>query len=113
MYQHQDTGNGPVTAARSGFRAAQRASLPMWLELGAPVVPARREGATLVITCPYCSQEHRHGGCRWKPPCLPLEGKNGICLCPPGTGSGHRIEHCRVRPRDRLLPGYIILEEAA
>jgi hypothetical protein len=104
-----DTAHDAVTAARSGFRAAQRASLPMWLAAGAPVVPARREGATLVITCPFCSQQHKHGCCLHRGPCLPGDG---ICFCPAGSGDGHRIEHCRTRPRG-LLPGYILREAAA
>jgi hypothetical protein len=82
----------------------------MWLAAGAPVVPARRDGIWLIITCPYCHEEHRHGCCFHRAPCLPPEG---ICFCPPGCANGHRIEHCKVRPRGRLLPGYILVEVAA
>ena len=106
----QDTASGPGTAAPGGFRAAQRNALPGWIAAGAPVLSARREGIWLIVCCPFCGEEHRHGGCMWRSPCLPFDN---VCLCPPGTGSGHRVEHCRIRPRDRLLPGYIILEEAA
>jgi hypothetical protein len=110
MYQPQSSGISPSAPAGSRFRTAQRNALPGWVAAGAPVVIAVRRGTSLVITCPYCGEEHRHGACLHRGPCLPFDG---ICLCPPGTGNGHRIEHCRVRPSDRLLPGYVLREVAA
>lgn len=44
----------------------------------APTVPARRDGHQLVIRCPYCNREHRHGAV----------GPNR------GDGDGHRTAHC-------------------
>lgn len=56
-----------------------------------PTVPARRERMQLVIECPHCSREHRHGAA----------GPNI------GDGDGHRVAHCF----DRQSPGYILVEE--
>jgi len=43
-----------------------------------PTVVARRDGDQLVLDCPYCKDEHRHGAA-------------GTKL---GAGDGHRIAHC-------------------
>lgn len=46
----------------------------------------------LVIHCPHCRSEHRHGAV-------------GPKL---GDGDGHRVSHCT----DTANPGYIVKEEA-
>ncbi|MFC8925507.1 hypothetical protein ACFT43_06455 [Streptomyces albidoflavus] len=56
-----------------------------------PIVLARRDGVQLVIRCPYCHKEHRHGAV-------------GPKL---GDGDGHCVSHCA----DTANPGYILMEE--
>lgn len=46
-----------------------------------PEVTARRHGDQLVLVCPHCKDEHRHGAISPKP----------------GDGDGHRIAHCSSR----------------
>ena len=49
-----------------------------------PIVLAHREGVHLVVRCPYCRQEHRHGA---------------------AGGYGHRGAHCR-QPTSASRAGY-------
>ena len=72
------------------------------VSLGArvPIVLARRvstrDNDLLVITCPYCGDEHSHGAC----------GRGSAF----GAGDGHREAHC---VKGSPNPGYILREVAA
>jgi hypothetical protein len=72
---------------RSSFRVRQSNALAFWIAKGAPVLPATRCGDELVIMCPACKVEHRHGAL-----------------------SGHRIAHCRDPFSPLRDTGYIIVE---
>jgi hypothetical protein len=88
----------PDRTSRECLRAPLAASEPPhsgvfgFEDDGTPVLAARREPGgttdTLVITCPYCGGDHRHGA---------------------GGGDGHRVAHCRV-PGNGL--GYVLREVA-
>jgi hypothetical protein len=50
-----------------------------------PVLLAKRKGGLLVVQCPHCEREHRHG-----------------------TGAGHRQAHCTRPDSPYRLSGYLL-----
>jgi hypothetical protein len=86
----------PGTPRVTGFRLAQRNSIPGWLALGAPEVTARqtaRLGGMPVwrVWCDHCQADHCHGG-----PELPA----------------HRIAPCHVPGSPYREHGYVLVAEA-
>lgn len=73
------------------FRTAQRNSLPMWIALGAPVLPAYPASGTMMwVMCPHCLVPHYHG-----------------------RRDGHRIAHCLDVASPLRRTGYILREVPA
>lgn len=67
-----------------GWRCDPRADLCP--DCGTPTLDAIRTGASLIVDCPFCPDEHRHG----VPPNAPF-----------GAGNGSRLSHCHGAYRDR------------
>jgi hypothetical protein len=79
------------------------------------------DGRTLQAWCPPCGKLHTHGrhgadqDCGPACPC-PMHGggHNSLrspCLCPPGSGDGHRGAHCASLSRSPMkATGYVIRE---
>lgn len=88
-----------------------------------PILPAwpGPDGRTLQAWCPWCQVWHVHGrhgadaDCGPACPCGMHGGRHhsyrGPCLCPPGSGDGHRGAHCYSLSRSPLKEtGYVIRE---
>jgi hypothetical protein len=101
--------------SNSGAAASGQPRRTRW-PAGMPVLLAVRSGVQLAAWCPYCRREHWHGahdtarcggaGC----PCPRHGGYRGPCLCPPGTGDGHRAAHCASPASPLRATGYWIME---
>jgi hypothetical protein len=83
-----------------------------------PTVLAVRSGAQLTFYCAWCRCQHWHGahdGTRCKdaacrcPLHSPQRSMYGPCRCPPGTGNGHRHQHC-TSPDSPFVHGYYLKE---
>jgi hypothetical protein len=78
-----------------------------------PIVDAHRDGVHLMFWCKYCNREHSHGvcgrtpGCDWRP-----TDRNPVCICPTGSGDGHRAAHCH-NPDSPYRDGYVLREVPA
>jgi hypothetical protein len=72
----------------SRFRQAQVNALPMWLAMGAPVLPAYPASRdTVWVMCPHCRVPHYHG-----------------------RRDGHRIAHCLDVTSPLRVTGYVLHE---
>jgi hypothetical protein len=98
------------------------AGITWYVEDGYPVIEVIRDGVHLRFKnkCPWCRSYHWHGahdtsrctgeGC----PCPrhpDYHHSRGPCLCPIGTGDGHRGAHCWTDSPLRAT-GYILVEVA-
>jgi hypothetical protein len=87
-----------------------------------PVVRAVRDGVHLTFPCPWCRTNHWHGAhdstrCRDpRCPCprhIDYHRTRGPCLCPLGTGNGHRAAHCTEPSSPFKATGYVVKEVRA
>lgn len=83
----------------------------------APLIAVVREGRYLTFRCAYCGRPHWHGAhsslCAPGCPCELHRDydRAGPCICPPGSGDGHRAAHCTGRSPYRRT-GYVLREVA-
>lgn len=76
-----------------------------------PVVYAQREGAYLVFRCEHCGVEHVHGVCSGGTACLSVLTRGRLqCICPSGSGDGHRVAHCSDPTSPYYMRGYFLVE---
>jgi len=75
------------------------------------VLDATRDGINLSVWCDHCQRLHHHGVCSGDPRCPATQtrGRNA-CICPPGTGNGHRVAHCADPASPYYETGYVLHE---
>ncbi len=79
-------------------------------ECDRPILFGRGDGPYLDVWCPHCERDHHHGrhnpatGCRY------TGHPSSTCICPPGTGDGHRVAHCHNDQSPYWDGGYIVTE---
>ena len=87
---------------------------PAGISMTAPTLPAYRTPDGSVAVCDHCRRWDWHGRCEGN--CTP-ERSNGRmpkqgdpCLCPLGSGNGHRVAHCHCRESQYDHGGYTLVE---
>jgi hypothetical protein len=67
-----------------------------------------KDGINVCVWCVHCRRWHYHGHHDESPGCT-YTGR-GRCVCPIGSGDGHRVPHCHDPASPYNDTGYVIRE---